>query len=158
MFVSDVMTANPVTIGPNDTLRTAISRMKENECRRLPVVNANGSLIGIISDRDTRLALHSPYVLHERWQDDALLANLTVRICMTATPITVEPTTDIADAVSLMLRYHIGGLPVLRGETVIGIITTTDVMTAFIRRLERERHLLEGSSSAVSQASELARR
>src|SRR5947207_280527 len=111
MFVSDVMTAHPVTVGPNDTLRTAINRMKDNECRRLPVVNQNGSLIGIVTDRDTRLALYSPYVLHERWQDDAFLDNITVRICMTATPITVEPTNDIADAVSLMLRHHIGGLP-----------------------------------------------
>ncbi len=144
MFVSDVMTAHPVTIGPDDTLRTAINRMKENECRRLPVVNQSGSLIGIITDRDTRLALHSPYVLHERWQDEALLDNISVRICMTPTPITVEPTTDISDAVSLMLRHHIGGLPVLLGETVVGIITTTDVMTAFIRRLQRERSLLEG--------------
>jgi acetoin utilization protein AcuB len=144
MFVSDVMTAHPVTIGPDDTLRTAINRMKETECRRLPVVNHSGSLIGIITDRDTRLALHSPYVLHERWQDEALLDNITVRICMTPTPITVEPTSDVGDAVSLMLRHHIGGLPVLRGETVVGIITTTDVMTAFIRRLQRERSLLEG--------------
>ncbi len=143
MFVSDVMTAHPVTIGPDDTLRTAISRMKDNECRRLPVVNQNGSLIGIITDRDTRLALHSPYVLHERWQDDALLDNITVRICMTPTPITVEPTTDIGDAVSMMIRHHIGGLPVLLGETVVGIITTTDVMVAFIRRLQRERFVLD---------------
>jgi len=142
MFVSDAMTAHPTTIGPDDPLRTAIERMKELECRRLPVVNQNGALIGIVTDRDTRLALHSPYVLHERWQDEALLDNVTVRICMTATPITVEPTTDIADAVSLMLRHHIGGLPVLRGETVVGIITTTDVMTAFIRRLQRDQALL----------------
>ncbi len=147
MFVSDVMTAKPVTIGPDDTLRTAIMRMKENECRRLPVVNQQGMLIGIITDRDTRLALHSPYVLHERWQDEALLDNITVRLCMTPTPITVEPNTDIADAVSLMLRHHIGGLPVLLGETLVGIITTTDVMTAFVRKLQRDERLAESARS-----------
>ncbi len=145
MFVSDVMTAKPVTIGPDDTLRTAIARMKENECRRLPVVNQQGMLIGIVTDRDTRLALHSPYVLHERWQDEALLDNISVRLCMTPTPITVEPNTDIADAVSLMLRHHIGGLPVLLGETLVGIITTTDVMTAFVRKLQRDDKLAEAS-------------
>ncbi len=143
MFVSDVMTAKPVTVGPDDTLRTAITRMKENECRRLPVVNRDGALIGIITDRDTRLAVHSPYLLHERWQDEALLDNLSVRVCMTPTPITVEPSTDIADAVSLMIRHHIGGLPVLLGETLVGIVTTTDMMTAFIRWLQREQKDLE---------------
>jgi acetoin utilization protein AcuB len=148
MFVSEVMTAKPVTIGPDDTLRTAINRMKGNECRRLPVVNQNGSLIGIVTDRDTRLALHSPYILHERWQDEALLDNITVRLCMTPTPITVEPNTDIAEAVSLMLRHHIGGLPVLLGETLVGIITTTDVMTAFIRKLQRDEKLAESARLA----------
>ncbi len=148
MFVSDVMTAKPATIGPDDTLRTAISRMKDNDCRRLPVVNQQGMLIGIITDRDTRLALHSPYVLHERWQDEALLDNITVRLCMTPTPITVEPHMDIADAVSLMLRHHIGGLPVLRGETLVGIITTTDMMTAFVRKLQRDERLAESARAA----------
>jgi acetoin utilization protein AcuB len=148
MFVSDVMTARPATIGPDDTLRTAISRMKDNDCRRLPVVNQQGMLIGIITDRDTRLALHSPYVLHERWQDEALLDNITVRLCMTPTPITVEPNMDIADAVSLMLRHHIGGLPVLLGETLVGIITTTDVMTAFVRKLQRDEKLAESARAS----------
>jgi acetoin utilization protein AcuB len=136
MFVSDVMTTNPVTIGPIDTLRTAIARMKAIECRRLPVLNESGGLLGIITDRDTRLALHSPYVLHEQWQEEAILDNLTVRVCMTPAPITVEPTTDIVDATSLMLRYHIGGLPVLRGESLVGILTTTDILSAFVRQLQ----------------------
>lgn len=138
MFVSDVMTARPVTVSPDDTLRTAIERMHANECRRLPVVNSSGLLVGIVTDRDTRLALQSPYVLNERWQNEALLDNIKVRVCMTPTPITVEPGTDIAEAVSLMLRHRIGGLPVLLGETLVGIVTTTDVMTAFVRYLQRE--------------------
>ncbi len=139
MFVSDVMTTNPVTIGPDETLRTAINRMKSIECRRLPVVDENGGLIGIITDRDTRLALHSPYILHERWQDDAILDNISVRVCMTPAPITVEPSTDVVEATSLMLRYHIGGLPVLRGESLVGILTATDIMSAFVRKLQSEK-------------------
>jgi acetoin utilization protein AcuB len=138
MLVSDIMTANPVTVGPNDTLRVAIAQMHANECHRLPVVNRDGALIGIVTDRDTRLALHSPYTLHERWEDDALLDNIKVRVCMTPAPITVEPTMSIAEAIRLMITHRIGGLPVLRGETVVGIITSTDVMTAFVRYLQRD--------------------
>lgn len=141
MFVSDAMTASPVTISPDDTLRTAISLMHDHECRRLPVVNKNGMLVGIITDRDTRLALNSPYVLHERWQDEALLDNITVRVCMTPTPITIEPHADISEAVSLMLRHRIGGMPVMLSETLVGIITNTDIMTAFIRYLQRDQVL-----------------
>src|SRR5262249_32162146 len=138
MRVADIMTEPPVTVKLNDTLRTAVERMQANNCHRLPVVNADGALVGIVTDRDTRLALQSPFVLHEKWEQDALLDRVTVRECMTSAPITVEPTTDIADAINLMLVHRIGGLPVLRGESIVGIITSTDVMTAFVRYLHRK--------------------
>src|SRR4051812_33150018 len=114
MVVADIMTAKPATVRMNDPLRIAIQRMYDYSCRRLPVINEDGSLVGIITDRDTRLALHSPFVLHERWQDEALLDNVTVRECMTPHPITVEPTMDIEEAIRLMVTYRVGGLPVLR--------------------------------------------
>lgn len=139
MFVSDVMTVNPVTIGPNDSLRTAIEQMKSIECRRLPVVNESGDVIGIVTDRDTRLAMNSPYPLHEAGQDDANLDNVLVRDCMTPAPITVEPTTDLVYATTLMLRHHVGGLPVLRGESLVGIVTATDILSAFVRMLKAEK-------------------
>jgi acetoin utilization protein AcuB len=136
MVVGDIMTAKPATVGLNDPLRIAIQRMVDFNCRRLPVINGDGSLVGIITDRDTRLALHSPFVLHERWQEEALLDNVKVRECMTPHPIAVEPTTEIAEAIRLMITYRIGGLPVLRGESVVGIVTSTDIMTAFARYLQ----------------------
>src|ERR1700690_4342394 len=105
MRVSDIMTANPVTVGLDDTLRTALEQMNSNTCRRLPVVNADGALVGIITDRDTRLALHSPFVLHERWEEEALLDQVKVRACMTWAPIVIEPTTDIEEAIQLMLAH-----------------------------------------------------
>ena len=140
MFVSDVMTANPVTIGPHENLRSAIDQMKSIECRRLPVVNEYGDLIGIVTDRDTRLAMNSPYIADQANQDDIILDNVTVRECMTSAPITVEPTTNLLQATSLMLRHHIGGLPVLLGESLVGIVTATDVMSAFVRMLQAEKN------------------
>jgi acetoin utilization protein AcuB len=146
MRVADIMTEHPVTVRLNDSLRTAVEQMQAYNCRRLPVVNADGALVGIVTDRDTRLALHSPFVLGEKWAEDALLDGVAVRECMTSAPITVEPTTDISDAINLMLVHRIGGLPVLRGETIVGIITSTDVMTAFARYLRRR----EGMPIAVN--------
>ncbi|MCC7451912.1 MAG: CBS domain-containing protein [Anaerolineae bacterium] len=137
MRVSDVMTPRPVTVGLNDSLRTAIKLMTATECRRLPVINRHGQLVGIISDRDTRLALQSPYLFHEQWEDEALLNTITVRQCMTATPITIEPQADIQDAINLMLQYRISGLPVVLSETLVGIVTTTDIMAAFVRKLQQ---------------------
>jgi acetoin utilization protein AcuB len=138
MFVSDIMTTNAITIGPDDTLRTAIERMKSIECRRLPVVNTYGDLIGIVTDRDTRLAMQSPYESSDTRENDTILDSVVVRDCMTPAPITVEPTTDLVQATSLMLRHHIGGLPVLRGESLVGIVTSTDILSAFVRLLQAE--------------------
>ena len=135
MLVSEIMTAKPITIKYDASLRLAIKLMHENNFRRLPVVNKEGQLVGIITDRDTRLALHSPFTLHEKWEHEALLDNVTVRAAMTAAPMTVEPTTDVIDAVRLMITYQIGGLPVLWDETLVGIVTSSDVMTAFVRYL-----------------------
>lgn len=142
MRVSDIMTRDPVKVRLDDTLRTAVKLMQHYTCRRLPVVDHNGALVGIITDRDTRLALHSPFVLHERWQEEALLDRVTVRACMTPAPITIEPTADIEEAISLMLEHRIGGLPVLRGESVVGIVTSTDVMAAFVHYLRSHNRTL----------------
>src|SRR5258706_13674069 len=109
MFVSDVMTTNPVTIGPNDTVRLAIACMESIDCRRLPVLDDSGGLIGIITDRGVRLGLHSTYISHLSKPDNEILDSIKVRDCMTPAPVIVEPTTDIVQATSLMIRYHIGG-------------------------------------------------
>ena len=145
MLVSEIMTAKPITVRLDDSLRVAIARMRENNCRRLPVLNYSGALAGIITDRDTRLALHSPYTLHEQWEHEKLLDNVRVRVAMTAAPITVEPTTNVVEAVRLMTTYQIGGLPVLWDETLVGIVTSSDVMMAFVRYLRSEQRIEQAS-------------
>ncbi len=151
MRVSDIMTAHPLTVALDDSLGVAIERMQSIGCRRLPVVNQDGALVGIITDRDTRLALHSPYIPHHLGEDVALLQNVPLRAVMTPAPITVEPTALIEDAISLMITHRIGGLPVLKGESVVGVVTSTDIMTAFARYLRREQVSRERFAEVASR-------
>src|SRR5258706_6283485 len=151
MRVSDIMTAHPLTVALDDSLGVAIERMQSIGCRRLPVVNQDGALVGIITDRDTRLALHSPYLPHDLGEDVALLQNVPVRAIMTPAPITVEPTSLIEDAISLMITHRIGGLPVLKSESVVGVVTSTDIMTAFARYLRREQVSRERFAEVASR-------
>lgn len=133
MNVSDIMTEKPVTVRHNDTLRTALERMEQINCHHLPVIGFDGHLIGILSDRDCRIALNSPRMLRKFWQDDELPDKILVRATMTPAPIIIEPDAPAEEAARLMLTNHIGCLPVMRAETLIGIITTSDILIAFMQ-------------------------
>ena len=126
MRVRDVMTADPVTVRPGDTLRTVQDRMSAHECRRLPVVDLAGQLCGIITDRDVRLALNSPLVMRERWQDDMLLDHTLVDACMTPDPVTTAPDASVSGAIDVLLRHKISGLPVLDGDRIIDLMDWID--------------------------------
>lgn len=135
MVVQEIMTPDPATVSPQDTLRTAIEKMALMGCRRLPVV-AEGRLVGIVADLDIREALNSPIILRERWQDEDLVDHATVEACMTPKPVTVHPTTPVVQAARLMRNHKIGGLPVVDDDRLVGIVTETDMLDALIQLLE----------------------
>ena len=137
MIAHDVMTSKPVTIGPNHSIGTALAKMRRGGFRRLPVVQ-NGKLIGIITDRDLRLAMNSPYVLREGWYDSYLMEHIEVRSCMTSNPITASSNVDLINVVELMEEEKIGGLPIVEGDKLVGIITETDLLNCLIELLRQE--------------------
>ncbi len=139
MNVSDIMTAKPLSIHQNGTLRQALELMEAHHFRHLPVLNSESQLVGIISDRDCRTALNSPHILRERWQDEELAEALRVRTLMTPAPIVIEPDAEAVEAARLMLNNHISCLPVILGETLVGIVTTSDIMVAFMELYRREQ-------------------
>ncbi len=134
-LVEQVMTRNPSTVSPKDKIRTAVERMVERKCRRLPVVE-DGRLVGIISNIDLRRATNSPFVLRERRYDEFLLDHIDVGACMTREPKRVTPSTPIVDAAKLMRDYKVGGLPVVQGDKLVGMVTETDLLNYLIRILE----------------------
>ncbi len=131
LTVADIMTANPVTATLEMPLQEAIRLMKHHNCRQLPVV-VKDRLVGIITDRDVRLAMNSPFVLHERSDDEALLHNVTIADCMTSDPLTVDADAAASLAADLMNSYKFGGLPVIREGKLVGIVTVTDILRSYI--------------------------
>jgi acetoin utilization protein AcuB len=131
LTVSDLMTVDPDTVRFDTPLREVINIMKVESCRQLPVVDANGRLVGIVTDRDVRLAMNSPIVLHGRWQDDDLINTATASSCMTPDPITVTPDTPAYRAAEMLSAYKFGALPVVDEGNLVGIITVTDYLDRF---------------------------
>jgi acetoin utilization protein AcuB len=118
MLVGKRMTKNPVTVTSQDYLATAQSLMEAGGFRRLPVVE-NGRLLGIITDRDIRQ--HSGY-----------LERTKINAAMTESPLTVTPETTLERAAQLLLDHKFGGLPVIEKGKLAGIITTSDILKAFL--------------------------
>ena len=118
MTVADVMTRQLVTIGPETSCEKAERLMEEHRVRHLPVVDA-GRLVGMVTDRDAR----------SRGGD-------AVARIMTADPVTVTARMRVEHAARLMLEGHFGSLPVVDGGALVGIVTYTDLLHAFVRVIE----------------------
>jgi len=130
LTVNDLMTSIPNTVTPQTTLRQVIEVMKTQSCRQLPVLQS-GQLVGIITDRDVRLVMNSPLVLHGRWQDEEILDHVTAESCMTPDPMTVAPETPAYQAANMLSIYKFGALPVVDNGALVGIITVTDFLNYF---------------------------
>jgi acetoin utilization protein AcuB len=90
-------------------------------------------LAGIITDRDVRLAMNSPLLLRERWQDETLLDSVTAESCMTASPMMVTPDVPAYEAADMLAIHKFGALPVVEDGGLVGILSVTDILKAFAR-------------------------
>ncbi|GAB4477087.1 MAG: hypothetical protein Kow00124_19930 [Anaerolineae bacterium] len=133
MNVADIMTKKPVTIHQDETLRAALEKMECIGCQHLPVLDSEGHLVGVLSDRDCRKALQKPVLTREQWEQHDLVNHILVRSLMTPAPIVVEPSTSASEAARLMLVHNISSLPVMRSETLVGIVTKSDILIAFMK-------------------------
>jgi acetoin utilization protein AcuB len=112
------MTPEPACLAPDDTLTEAIKLMEARDFRAVPIA-LNDKLIGIISDRDIRSCRQKP---------DAT----KVSEIMSRDPICVSPDDSVNEAVRMILSYKIGGLPVVKEDKLVGMITTTDILKAIL--------------------------
>lgn len=114
MQIVNLMTSEPATVGPHDNLSKAKSIMDAGGFRRLPVLD-DGRLVGIVTERDLR-------------QYTGYLESTRVNAAMS----TVTPYNTVEDAARLMLKHKIGGLPIVADGRLVGIVTTSDLLRAFL--------------------------
>ncbi|HID84387.1 MAG TPA: CBS domain-containing protein [Anaerolineales bacterium] len=134
MLVGERMSHPVITIPPDMPIIDALNLMKREHIRRTPVVK-NGKLVGIVSDKDLLNASPSPATSLSIWEINYHLSKITVEEIMTREVITVTEDTPIEQAARVMADNKIGGLPVMRGDKVVGIITETDLFKLFLELL-----------------------
>ena len=126
-LVKDWMSRDVIVAEPSMGLLEAGALMRENNVRRLPVME-NGRLVGIVTFSDIREAKPSAASSLSTWEMNYLLANLKLSEVMTRQPKTISPNATIGEAADLMLTNRISGLPVLDASgNLVGIITESDI-------------------------------
>ena len=134
MKVADVMTTNPLSVDPEDSIQQALDIMDQENFRQLPVTNEK-ELIGIITDRDIRSFLGGRSLSFLEEQEVAMKTKIVT--VMTDKPITLSPDDDLREAVELLLEEKVGGIPVVDpGVGLMGIITYVDVLRCFLAQLD----------------------
>lgn len=133
MLVRELMTpaVRLIASPPETPILEARRLMLDKRIRHLLVTDGD-RLVGIVTDRDIRLNLPSQATSLSVWEVNHLLLKLTVGEVMTRGVITVGPDRDARDAAQLMLDHSIGALPVTDGGRLVGIITETDLLRAFV--------------------------
>jgi acetoin utilization protein AcuB len=128
LLVRDSMTQELVTVVPETTAAEALALCRTNRIRHLPILEG-GRLVGVISDRDLRAATPA---LGDRARAEAL-ERIRVADEMTRDLTTARPEDPIEDAAMAMYERKIGCLPVVDGEDLVGIVTSSDVLRALVR-------------------------
>lgn len=132
MNVSDLMTSSPITGDPQMPVLEARQLMAAKRIRHLLVMDG-AKLVGIVTDRDIRLNMPSPATSLSIWELNYLIARMTVSSVMTKKLITVGPRQDAREATLLMLDNKIGALPIVDQGRLVGIVTETDLLRAFVK-------------------------
>lgn len=135
MLVRNRMSKHPITVTADVHIDEALKIMRDNKVRRLPVVDKDGRLVGIVSEMDLLYASPSPATSLSVYEIHYLIARITVQDVMTKEVISIKEDTPLEEAARIMVDNKIGGLPVVRDSKLVGIITETDLFKIFLELL-----------------------
>jgi acetoin utilization protein AcuB len=135
--VRHYMTRDPLTLRDDDLLRQAVEIVMVRRIRHIPVLDRDGRLVGIVTDRDVQGTLPSPLSAAAPEEYEALLETTSLARIMTKDVITVAPDDLAAEAVETLLAGRIDGLPVLDDGRLVGIFTVRDALRAYLELLRR---------------------
>jgi acetoin utilization protein AcuB len=127
MLVKDRMTSPVLTITPDVSIQDGLASMRNDKVRRYPVVDKNGKMIGIVTESDLLNAKPSEATTLSMWEISTLLSKITVERVMTKDVITTAEDCPIEEAARVMSDNQISALPVMRGKSLVGMITETDI-------------------------------
>lgn len=156
MYIGSIMRTDLITVSPKTTLVEARELLEKNRIDHLLVLK-NGKLVGVLSDRDLKQNWASPATTLSAHELSYLLQKVSVGMIMVKTVVTAPPDTTIERAAHIMQTNDISSLPVMVGEELVGIVTSTDVMGVLLDAIGMSEESSRLSLFVDDQVGRLAR-
>jgi acetoin utilization protein AcuB len=157
MLVEDQMTPDPICGHPEMPVTEAQALMQEHNIRHLPILDADGKLVGLITMRSLMQAVPSDVSQFSPFVVNYVLAKIKVRNIMVKDVITIKEDVAIEEAARIMADKRIGCLPVMRGGELVGIISDNDLFNIMVGLLGARRAGVRVTISQPDRAGEVAR-
>ena len=136
LTVAEIMTRQPLILGPDDTLESACQMMAQHHIRHIPVVNDSDILVGLITQRDV-LAAEDSTVLNQAVDEGSRDCYVAISAVMTTPVQTTDESASLRGTALHLLEHKLGCLPVVSDCKFAGIITDSDFVTVAINLMEQ---------------------
>lgn len=132
-MVRDLMTPNPYTLAPRDTLASLYDLMDTHRVRHVPIVDSDGELVGLLTHTDLAMTALGSLSDLPLSQERDLLQRRRIREVMVTEVETIDPDAPLAEAAQTLFENKIGCLPVVEGNRLVGILTESDFVRRFVQ-------------------------
>jgi len=135
MLVKDRMTPSPTTVTTETSLKEALELVRSKPFRHLPVLDENGKLAGIVTEKSLVYASPTPTTTLSVFEVDYILSRTKIGQVIQGEVVTVEPDLPIEEAARIMVDNRFGCLPVVENDELVGIISDTDIFRVFVEAM-----------------------
>lgn len=157
MLIKDQMTPNPISGHPEMPVTEAQELMQKNNIRHLPILDAHGKLVGLVTQRSLMNAVPSDISKFSPFVVNYVLAKIKARNIMVKDVVTITEDTALEEAARIMADKKIGCLPVMRDGELVGIISDNDLFTTMVGLLGARREGVRVTVHQPDRAGEVAR-
>jgi len=126
--IKDIMTSDVFVLYACDTLELARSLMQIRHIRHVPIVDADGHFVGLLTHRDLLSLTVSLLADIDKKEQDALDRHIPIMEVMKTDVVTASPESDVQTAIAVLLENKYGCLPVVSGKKLVGIVTEADFL------------------------------
>ena len=135
MLVKDRMTPNPMTVTTETSLKEALDLVRSKPFHHLPVVDEDGKLAGIVTEKSLVYASPTPTTTLSVFEVDYILSRTKIGQIIQGEVVAVDPDLPIEEAARIMVDHRFGCLPVVESDELVGIISDTDIFRVFVEAM-----------------------